>query len=655
MAKTLNRTLVGGLTFGGMVVLAAAGFLLLANLPGRDPKVYEDEAKKHETEKEWNKAVQAYMRACQRDPGHNPEYLVSAARCAIEDGDVGMARNLVTKARVSDPQIRSATRLMAEFELEVSKLFPSSQQWNRLLTEAKKLVDAEKDSGLGHRALGTAYLSLQKEDASFRDKGREELKRALELEPGNADIVELLARDQWAAGIEKQEGGSRQEGEELEKAATAMVTAAIEKCPADKGKDRGKLERLLALYNLMKGDFDKTISILQALAAKQGDDDAVETYLMLGAIYSGSAFGNNRMDLDKAAESLNKAMTMVPKDGRAYQGLSQINKQRREKEKDVAKRKALIAQDVELFKKGLAAIPKTKHFRDYADNAARVSFFVELCMIELDRAGEKDTDAATKKASIESAESWADQLKREIDPSSVEARFVTASILNVKGDYIAATKEAETADRSNEASRHVRLQALLSELYMRQSQWGSAIKALKKSLEIIPSSAILKIRLAQVYLQTNEPTLALAELKPMTPGPLRDYLEKDEFASQLRMEAYRLLGQTELASKEAEKLSAGGSTGDDMRDIRLLMTEQRYNEAEAKLKPMVAKDSSNDHAVRMLFRVYEATDRMADAKALLADVMGKQKDNSVYRRLMLIILESNTEPMIVITYFIISK
>src|SRR5438132_1414334 len=145
MAKTLNRNLVGGLTLVGMVILAAAGFLLLANLPGRDPKVYEDQAKKHEEKKEWNQATQAYHRAYQRDPEHNPEFLVKAAKSAIEDGRIDATREFLALARSRDPQLKSAMQLMTEFEFEVAKLFSTPSQWNRVLSEAKKLVAADKD------------------------------------------------------------------------------------------------------------------------------------------------------------------------------------------------------------------------------------------------------------------------------------------------------------------------------------------------------------------------------------------------------------------------------------------------------------------------------------------------------------------------------
>ncbi|MBI5763174.1 MAG: tetratricopeptide repeat protein [Planctomycetes bacterium] len=639
MAKTLNRSLVGGLTFGGMVVLAAAGFLLLANLPGRDPKVYEDEAKKHEGEKEWNKAGQAWVRAYQRDPEHNPEYLISAAKCAIEEGDVGAVRNLISQARIKDPQLRSASRMSAEIEFEVAKLFPSVPQWGKVLTDAQKLIAAEKDSALGHHALGQAYMNLQKEDATYRDKGREELKRALELDPGNADIVETLARDQWMVGIEKQQTGQRQEGEEIERAATAMVAAAIEKAPPEKTSDRSKLERLLAFYSLIKGDTDKAIAALTAMADKQTGKDGVDTQLMLGSIYLGSAYGNERMDQAKAEACFKKAISLDPGDGRAYQGLSQIYKARREREQDAAKRAELAAMEIDLFKKGLASIPKTKHFRDFSDNISRISFFSELCMIELDRAA-NSKDEAEKKAAIAVAEDWTNQLKREVDPASVEARFLTASILNAKGEYVAATKEAEAADRSNEAARHVRLQALLGELYARQAQWGAASKSLKKAIAIMPNSPMLRLRLGQVYLQMNEPSQALAELKPLEKGPMRDFMEKNETAIQFRAEAYRLLGQTELAGDELKKLAKSETGGDELREIRLLMTEQRYNEAEARIKPILSKDPGNESAVRMLFRVYEATDRMTDAKALLKSALSRAPDNELFRRLYLVILET---------------
>lgn len=89
MAKKLNRNLVGILTLVGMVLLAVGGFALLASLPGQDPKVYEADAEKLRSEGKFEMAADTLIRAYQRDPSKNPEYLVKGAKCVLEEGKIG--------------------------------------------------------------------------------------------------------------------------------------------------------------------------------------------------------------------------------------------------------------------------------------------------------------------------------------------------------------------------------------------------------------------------------------------------------------------------------------------------------------------------------------------------------------------------------------
>ncbi len=86
MARKLNKNLVGILVVFGMLLLAVAGFVLLSNLPGQDPTIYEQQAIELEAKGQYESATEMYLRAYHKDPVQNPEYLVMAARSAIEDG-----------------------------------------------------------------------------------------------------------------------------------------------------------------------------------------------------------------------------------------------------------------------------------------------------------------------------------------------------------------------------------------------------------------------------------------------------------------------------------------------------------------------------------------------------------------------------------------
>lgn len=197
MAKKLNRNLVGILTLVGMVLLAVGGFALLASLPGQDPKVYEADAEKLRSEGKFEMAADTLIRAYQRDPSKNPEYLVKGAKCVLEEGKIGKARAMLRDALQRDPNLKSALEVTTDLEFEIAQRFGSSAQWNRVLTETKKLAAVDASSALAQHAMGMAYLALQTEDSRHREEGVAALKKTLELDPTNAKAVDTLAKQWW--------------------------------------------------------------------------------------------------------------------------------------------------------------------------------------------------------------------------------------------------------------------------------------------------------------------------------------------------------------------------------------------------------------------------------------------------------------------------
>lgn len=643
MAKKLNRNLVGVLTLVGMVLLAGAGFALLANLPGRDPKVYEDEAKKHEEKGEYDVAAANYQRAFFRDPENNPEYLIKAAKCLLEDGKVGAAREWIQQARQRDPQLKSATELKADLEYEVAKIFPSNLQWNSVLDEAKKLAAVDKGSSRAMHMLGHAYLALQGEDEGYREKGQEALQKAVELDPSNADAVELLVKDQWQSAAIDKAKGDKARGEAVEKSANSLLAIAIEKCPPTETKKTSQLRRLQALYELAQGRIEAGMSRLTELLSQEKTE--ADTHLAVGQLYIGGLVEGVPADPAKAEATFMEAIRIDPKEGAAYEGLGQVYGAQREAERDPAKREALIDKVVDVYRKALDSIPRTKHFRSMKDNLYRVHFIRELFLAELDRAATFVNDAKKKDAALAAAESWITVLKDEIDAGSKEVRFMTASLYNARGDSIAATKEAEAARRLPGADKDIRLQLLLAELYWNQQQWGLCRDAILKAIAIRPGAPTLRLRLAQLYLKLSDPAMAMMELKPREPGPLHDFMMKSEAAAELRVEAYRQLNQPQLAQEESERLSKGqGGAAAELRRAILLMSEGKHADAEIIIKQVREKQPNNEVAARSLFRIYEVMDRREDARKLVDAMLAQDAANNLYRQMKLSLLVADKAP-----------
>ncbi|HVP13031.1 MAG TPA: tetratricopeptide repeat protein, partial [Phycisphaerae bacterium] len=634
MARKLNKNVVGILTLLGMALLAVGGIVLLRNMPGQDPKVYAAEAKRLEDQQKYNEAMQTYYRAYTKDPGHNPEHLVDSARCAREDGDIAAARMFIQQARVKNAKLRSAAELSTELEFELANVFGGALQWNTVLEEAKKLAEIEDQSPLVQKAMGSAYAKLADQDETYAEKGEAALKRAWELDPTNADVVKSLAEIRWAQAQKKLREKKPKEADALIEDIRSNLKSAAEKCE-EQGNEKAAndLKRTQALFDL-DGDSPKDgLAALEKLVADEKTD--VDSHLRLASVYSEGLADKLPRDLDKAEKLLKEAMEIDPKNGEAYYALGHVYQMQRALAKDPAEQQAKLAREEEVYKRGLDAIERTKHFRLRKNNLYREDFISKLCLQDVQRAREASSPEQKAEA-LKSAEAWVEKLKQEVDLESTPVRLLTAHILNARGEYVAAIREAEAAERSMKGQRDFQLLVLLGDLYATQRQWGAAKEEYQAALEedqrrggITPA---VWLALADCYLRMDQPAEALNYLKPMQVRALQDFMEKNEMAIRLRMEAYRQLGRLDQVAKEGEKL-AQSAGGDEMQQARILAFSERYDEAEGKLKAVLEKKADDPEAVRLLFRVYISAGRTADAQAFAKSLRQRDPTNRDYERM----------------------
>lgn len=632
MAKKLNRNLVGILTLVGMVLLAVTGFALLASLPGSDPEIYAADAAKLESEQKYEMATQTYVRAYQRDATKNPEYLVKAAHCALEEGKIGGARDLLRTALVRNTTLKSALQLVTDLEFEIAQLFGSSLQWTKVLSEARKLSEVDESSALAQHAMGAAYLALQGEDEKYKSLGEASLKKAIELDPTNAKAVDLLARQMWSDAERAKNAGRIDESEEIIKSRDSLIASAVEKCASGAPEQLGVLKQLQAVFQIVAGDVEGGIQGLSKLASeKTGGTDASR---LLAQIYSGFLGSRVQLDLPKARQLLEQAIAAEPDRGDTYLELGRIFKRLREDEKDEAKQTELRHAERELYVRGLESVPRSKHFRTLRNNIARIALFTELFLADMSEMDYAKTDDE-RKAALASAESWVAKMKDETAPDSVEVRFLVANLHAAKGELVEATKEAEAAERAAGIRGHLGLQVLLAELYARQQQWGSAESAIRKAINLNPDAPGLVIRLAQVHLRQNKATDALVLLKPTDSSAKSEYLRTNPTAARLRVEALRQLGQFDQALDENKRLGVSDSD-DEFRNAQLLLQSGKYAEAETILKTLMESNPNSVNLVRAMVKLYKDTDRSQDAIAVAQAALSRDPEN---RQLKLLVLD----------------
>ncbi len=636
MARKLNKNMVGLLTLLGMILLAVAGVILMANMPGQDPAVYAAEAKQLEEKGEFNKAMQTYIRAGTKDPARDPEYFVKAARCAVEDGDIGNARKLIQQARINNPSLRSAAELATRLELELTRLFPSALQATTLLNEAKKLVEIDDQSALVHEALGVAYAQLAGEEPENNEKGEAALKRAWELDPANVEVVKALASMRWGQALRKLRENKKGESDEILEDLQSLLASVMSKCE-ESGNQAAveELKQVQGLYKILQGEPKEGLAILEELAA--GETTRVDTRVLLGAIYGGFIDAEVGHDLGKAEKILREAIQIDPQSGDALLTLGRVCRTQRNQAESKTEQDEKFKQEVALYEQGLEHVQRSKHFRSYKDNEQRVQFFMELCLLHVEKALDADS-AEAKDETLRIAESWIEKLKLEVDLEAVPVRILTAHIFNARGDYVNAIREAEAAERALKGRRDFRLAILLGELYSRQRQWGAARDALLVALSGSPQDPALYVRLAEVFLQMNQPTEAMRFLNPGRPPRLQAILEQDRAARALRIEAYRQMGQLELAEKESVKLSEGAPR-DELLQASLLLMQRRNEEGEAKLKKLLESKPDDFSALRMLLQHYASSGRFDEAKALLKTAQERDPGNREIQRLAVVVAQ----------------
>lgn len=649
MAKKLNRNLIGGLALFGMLLVGLAGFALLRSLPGHDPKVYEAQAKELQEKGELDRAAQTYVRAFQRDPQKNPEYLIKAAHCYEEMGLLQEVRSLITEARKKDPMLKSASEMSVALELEVAKMFGSTATWTRVKEEAEKLLEISEQNANGKAALGIALANLRGEDERMAEQARTALREAWKLDPGNASVVEALVIGEIGTALSKLGDRDREEGKQLVREGDTIISQSLAAVTDQSTKDYSNLKRMEGLYKAITASLPgmrdearlaEGIALLEKLATT--DKVSCDAALTLANLKLGLSAANIPRDLPGAERLVRLAIERFPADGRAYLLLGQLLQMNRAAEPDVAKRLEMMVQESKVFQDGLANVPRAKAFKKQMDNVYRSMFFRELTTQEIDKSQVPGASEADRNAALAAAEEWINKLKAEEDPQSLVVRTLTAALLNARGDYVRATAEAEAADRLLGAAQDIQLQMLLGDLYFRQQQWGNARKSLERALAARREMPLIYVRLAQVHLAMNDATTAIQYLKATKPDSVRAALEASQFATQLRVEAYRQLNQIALAEEESKKLTDAGPAS-ELREAQLLISAKRYKDAEEKIKAVLKTSPPELDAVRLLVQMYRDTDRVADARKLVDELIRANPDLRALQGMKIALTEAGDE------------
>lgn len=634
MAKKLNKSLVGSLVVTLMILLTAVGFVLVQNLPGSDPLVYAEEAKALEEAGEHEKAMIAYHRAYAKDDTKNPEYLVAAAHCAVEAGQIGGARQLLADALNNDPQFAPAHIELIKLELEIAQLFGSNVGWQRVLDTANAAAKypALQETAITNSAKGMALLALADTNPNYREQGLEALRRASELDPTDVDTIQTLTRELWRSAKEKELKRNIDDAKTDTDTAYALVDAAIDRAGKDgKESERAELELVRAQLLLLDDKTDDARALLEQLSTSKNLD--VRPLIALATLYTGRVSRDVERDLDKSETYLRKALEIEPDSGAAYLNLGNVYDMQialsDNEETKAEYRKKLH----DLYTEGLNHIKRSDHFRELMNKEARARLVQELFLDEIE-AFSASSDEAFRAERLAAAEDWLERMKEEVPANSQSVLFLDAYLLSAQGEILKATRQGEAALKAGSARPNTMLLRLMAELYTRQNQWGRVEDMIEQAIEATPRNPDpnLYARMGQVLLRQDRAAEALRYLKPEGPEQLRNALMEDSNAAQLRIQAYTKLNQPHLAKAESERLNTGGTLEDQLRRVYMMALEKDYDSAETEARRLFEENPDNLNALQVLIHVLQGADKEADARQLMQRLVAEHPDNRDYKR-----------------------
>lgn len=618
MATKLNKSLVGGLTVVGMLIMGVVGFMLIYKLPGADPQQFVDEAVKCEKRGDWKAAGENYMRAFSFDRrtrvGGNPEWLSKAASCLFELGDIGGVRELTKRARLLDSMHKPSAELLTKTEFELAKAYPMASQWSNVRDAAERLLKIDANSTLAQHSLGIAWLSLSDENSTFKAKGEEALRKTLQLDPTNTDAATTLADYLY--------------GEQRATDADEVVSASLQRCVSAGDKEaQAKLQVWRGQRLLSQGKIDDANAAFKA--AEDLKPNLPDSHYALATFYlvKGKDF------FKQAEEELIKAKKVDSKFVPAYLRLASlyVSMGRREDE-------------ARILREGIENVPKGVGFRFIQSNQLRILMMKDLLKSALVRAAQGGAAATQKADRFAEAESWLKRAEEEVGPDPVLVKLMRAFLWREQGKLIEATREAEAAEKVIGRGRNIEVAVLLSECYSASNQVGAAVDKLREVIAIAPFNANAYVVLGRMLQRQGEYQQALRVIQPDGPPALRAAIDANPDAVQLAIECYAALKQTDKIDALRKKL-ATTTTGDRVRDAQIAMMSDRRDEAEAILRGVVKEEPKNISATALLVQMLYQKKDEAGAREVVDAALKTNPDNRSLRA-MAISLDPAQDPKV---------
>lgn len=634
--KQLNKNLVAGLTIATMVATVAIVAVVTVNAARRDPADIAKKASALEAEGKLQDAAQLFMRAYGEQK--QAEYLVDAARCAYDMGEIGLAIGTLRNAHAQEPDNIEVLNAILDRYWGLRR---QTAAWQDMKDYAEAALELQPDNLLALVSRAMALEAMQQQDPTYADQAAAALARAVELDKNDPRVVELRVRKlvadaskeaqmQVAAGHQDK---AQQALEKVRDQAAEIFKAAIAEHP------KATLLYINFAQTLIDSKrYEEAEKVFNDAVAELPDDEKIQ--YSLAAYHQGRASAlltdnpeEAKRHVKAGLDAVARTIEIEPATYDAYNLRATLTQL--EATLDGKWASDQLAQQAQILDALESALADTVGLRSVAAVTGREAR-ARLIAGSFDRAygyyqaARDDNDARDKL--LPYVESFRQRARDEYG-ESVMVPLIDGQYAILKGDTrgaIQAFSDAEDKAGAFGSRYELLAKQQLARLYTQDEENGVALKYTEATLQWYADhhqDAPLEMWINRANLLTRldraQEALDLCDvILSQHPGDAR--------AVQVRASALFKLGRETEAQAALDTIKSKGSSVEMMK-ARMAAASEDYAQAEKLLREVIANEPTNFAAITLAVRVLAKVGRTDDALALLADVESKTDDPAAKR------------------------
>ncbi|TWT45118.1 Tetratricopeptide repeat protein [Phycisphaerae bacterium RAS1] len=654
--RVVNKNLVALLTILGIVFSVGAVGLVTKALGQQDPEKWAVTAREKEKAGDLEQAILLFRKAYEvsHDPSgggkKDPKYLVEAAHCAHQFGEVMQALQLLRRVNAERPDNREAIESILE-HLWQFKRYNVGGIEKDLRDFGDKLLKIDEKSLIGLLSRAAGGLAMR-DDPDALKTADEDLKRAMEREPNNPRAAILrIERVSAGYGVKLRDLAAQRAGEAQARDARneylRQVEDVLKPAVAANPGDPAIVDLYCSVLTEQKRRDEWEAVLQKALAAKPDESDlhlATARVLLEDAVatYKTAEKPKLAAQLDRVIAEAARAVELEPAnfDAHAYRARAMLMRPGVAGEDSAADPKNWEAA-LSLFETATKSHAARSARRRIAElRGEPLLMYVSAFRMSL---------AYPIQAGVADAQQprvlWARKFLESCEaryPEVPHTSFMRGEFHIAEQNVPSAIRAFEKANRDEAAQRELAAVFLnvwgatpaerLAVLYRDHRQPGQALQFTEAALQTYTTRlrrdppAYLVVNRAELLNQLDRAQDALDYITQMRAV----YPDETRLAAAMA-ESYRQLKRPEDARRVLGGSEAGGVAG--LAEARILALEGDFPAAEKVLRSVLEKEPQNRMALEALVRVLIQQEKRADAGEVIRGIIAKETDPEQIRML----------------------